>query len=888
LGGAALGLSIGCYLSLKGRLDSLESELEARDRRRWTESPATALQAQNLEPHARPAPIPPAWDPEPAPPPLAAEVAVSPRSPAVEAPRPLFEPATTSGAADFVIEEPWRLKVPEVTDSALVRWVRDYFVNGNLVVRVGLIVLFFGVAFLLKFAAERHMLPIELRLAGVAAGGAALLIIGWRMRGPQRMYALALQGGGVGLLYLTVFAALRLYALLPPTACFALLVAIAGLSAFLAVGQNSLALAALGATGGFLAPVLASTGQGNHVVLFSYYALLDAGIVAIAWFKAWRPLNLLAFVFTFGIGTGWGVLRYLPEDFASTEPFLLLFFAMFLAVAVLFALRRPPQLNDYVDGTLVFGTPVVSMLLQAGLVHGRPYALAFSALALGAVYLALAVIIWRRSGQQLRLLAESFLALGVAFITLAVPLALNGHWTAATWALEGAAIFWVGMRQKRLLAIGSGLLLQLGAAAAFMARYDVSAGPQPPVGSEFLGALFIALGGFAIARVLHLHRQRLVEDAKWLAPLPVYWALGWWFLAWLNEIRDFLPHEHQWPAFLLLTTVTVLGCAGLARWNDWRDLRPPTLLLLPAMFLAAIVNDSGHLLVGSGALAWPLAILAWTWLLRWRGAAPSSVIDSASHVATVWLFAGLASFEIDWQLAQLRLGDAVWHGVVWGLVPAAVLALLLWGAKRQRWPMTALPLAYLRVAPAGIAVYLAFWLLYACRFDGSAEPLPYLPIANPADIAQWLVLGTLLHWLLYLLRDSTRLGGEEVIAVAPQLLAALAFIVLNAVLLRALHHFGRVDYVAGALARSTLVQAALSIFWGALALVSMVFATQRGQRAIWFVGAGLLAVVLVKLFLVDLAQIRSIARIVSFIGVGVLMLVIGRYSPLPPAGKQAA
>jgi uncharacterized membrane protein len=68
----------------------------------------------------------------------------------------------------------------------------------------------------------------------------------------------------------------------------------------------------------------------------------------------------------------------------------------------------------------------------------------------------------------------------------------------------------------------------------------------------------------------------------------------------------------------------------------------------------------------------------------------------------------------------------------------------------------------------------------------------------------------------------------------------------------------------------------------------MVFATQRGQRAIWFVGAGLLAVVLVKLFLVDLAQIRSIARIVSFIGVGVLMLVIGRYSPLPPAGKQAA
>ena len=138
----------------KGRLDSLESELASRDRRRWTESPATTFPAQNLEPQARPAPrrrhraldprrrhVLPKWrDPR-----------ASRRS---RRRARLFEPASTSGAADLVIEEPWRVKTPEVTDSAAVRWVRDYFMNGNLVVRVGLIVLFFGVAFLLKFAAE--------------------------------------------------------------------------------------------------------------------------------------------------------------------------------------------------------------------------------------------------------------------------------------------------------------------------------------------------------------------------------------------------------------------------------------------------------------------------------------------------------------------------------------------------------------------------------------------------------------------------------------------------------------------------------------------------------------------------------------------------------------
>ena len=248
--------------------------------------------------------------------------------------------------------------------------------------------------------------------------------------------------------------------------------------------------------------MLASTGQGNHVVLFTFYALLDAGIVAIAWFKAWRPLNLLAFVFTYAIGTTWGVLRYAPENFSSTEPFLLLFFAMFVAVAVLFALRRAPDLKDYVDGTLVFGTPVMTMLLQSALVRHRPYAMAFSALALSAVYLALAAGAWRLRREQLRMLAAAFLALGVAFLTLAVPLALDGHWTAATWALEGAAILWIGLRQDRRLAIASGVLLQLGAALSYLVRHDVDPGRLPLVNSEFLGALFIAVAAVVSARVL--------------------------------------------------------------------------------------------------------------------------------------------------------------------------------------------------------------------------------------------------------------------------------------------------------------------------------------------------------------------------------------------------
>jgi uncharacterized membrane protein len=112
-------------------------------------------------------------------------------------------------------------------------------------------------------------------------------------------------------------------------------------------------------------------------------------------------------------------------------------------------------------------------------------------------------------------------------------------------------------------------------------------------------------------------------------------------------------------------------------------------------------------------------------------------------------------------------------------------------------------------------------------------------------------------------------------------------VLLTTMLMRVIHHYLGVDYEADALMGSTVVQAALSIFWGCIALSAMVAGTRRGQRVVWFAGAALLGVVLAKMFLIDLSRSATVARIVSFIGVGVLMLVIGRFSPVPP-NREAA
>ena len=213
--------------------------------------------------------------------------------------------------------------------------------RGNPLARIGIVILFFGAAFLAKYAADNSMFPIELRFIALAIGAFAMLIVGWRLRERRAVYAQLLQGGGIAGLYLTVFAATKLYHLLPFTLAFVLLAIIALAAAVLAVAQNALALAVIGTAGGFLAPILVSAGSGNYVALFTYYALLNLGIFAVAWFKTWRVLNVLGFVFTFSITGLWRATSYQDADLVTADAFLILFFLMYVAVSVLNCAERP-------------------------------------------------------------------------------------------------------------------------------------------------------------------------------------------------------------------------------------------------------------------------------------------------------------------------------------------------------------------------------------------------------------------------------------------------------------------------------------------------------------------------------------------------------------------
>jgi len=178
---------------------------------------------------------------------------------------------------------------PDVFERGL-RLVRQWFTTGNVPVKIGMLVLFAGVAALLKYASDEGLLqvPVSLRLAGVAVAAIAGLVFGWIRRDSHRVFALSLQGGMIGILLLVVFAASRMFGLVPIGFAFVASVALVFGAGALAVLQGAMALAVFAVLAGFLAPIWLSTGSGNHVALFGYYAVLNAAIVAIAWFRAWR------------------------------------------------------------------------------------------------------------------------------------------------------------------------------------------------------------------------------------------------------------------------------------------------------------------------------------------------------------------------------------------------------------------------------------------------------------------------------------------------------------------------------------------------------------------------------------------------------------------------
>ncbi len=500
-------------------------------------------------------------------------------------------------------------------------------------------------------------------------------------------------------------------------------------------------------------------------------------------------------------------------------------------------------------------------------------------------------LLWRtlrgRKSAPTATLAAAFGALAVIFATLTLPLAVDARWTSAVWAVEAAGVYWLGCRLDHRFARGFALLLQLASGIAFLLAGGDEYAELAFANRQFLGCAAIALAGFASARFGDRRDALLPAAERSLLQLLFGWACVWWLGGGLAEIARTVATRSEAHAMLAWIVGSITLAALLARPLRWPRLDGTAVVLLPALALA-LGHDLAHGRTSVTEYGWVVYPLAWALhfaLLHRRET------RAARRPQPSWRGSGRGLLP--------RMRSA--HCCCWGRLrgrrangphacrhpprhgPRAricchlrsICSLVTRAGRAASWPMRTFADAYAATAGTVVAVLLSLgFVALSLLSPGDARPLRYVPLANPLELTLSIVLAALFLW--------ARRHARVAVQTSYRWLGVGAFVVLNGIVARSVHHWLGVPWRLDALVASRPLQAALTLTWTVAALGAMVVATKRRLRVLWLTGAGLLAAVVVKLFAIDLAALSGLSRVVAFLGVGALLLVIGYVAPLPP------
>jgi uncharacterized membrane protein len=451
-------------------------------------------------------------------------------------------------------------------------------------------------------------------------------------------------------------------------------------------------------------------------------------------------------------------------------------------------------------------------------------------------------------------------------------------WYVFVWCAAAVALVAFD-RQKAVSKVPSpewiaGLALIVFAAGATEARF-------PHDGAQMMHLLLrLTLAATAVAAAL-LSLRSADTTRRYVAGALLTFGVLAWLVALLAEATSRVDAQLAVAQIaLVLIGVTSVALASLGARLQWEWPQRLAWVFFAAHVVFAAYAVAQAILTATlpsrhyGWVAWPVGWILYYLRLTADERAQVRVPGPAVlHIAGLWLLTMMFAAEMALRVDPVA-GDG-WFHAAWGITFA--LALWLTVSNPTRWPIRLAPTAYIDTGAPGIAVLAGLWLLGAnVHTGGDPAPLPALPLVNPMDLASLAVLGALFLWHLHE-ADPAR---QRVVRPA---LAAAAFLVINAVALRAVHFTAGVGWSLVELGRSLIVQAVLSLLWTTAAMGLMLFANRRRQRPVWLAGAILLAMVVAKLFLVDLSGQGTIERIVSFVGVGLLILLIGYLAPVPPA-----
>lgn len=755
--------------------------------------------------------------------------------------------------------------IPSGWDT-IVRLYQFLFGNRNPIVVTGVGVLFLGVVFFLSYAVQTGLLsfPIEYRLISTAIFGAGLFGFGYKSFKNRPNFGAAVQGGGVGIIYLVAVFAYQQYHLISSHACLAFLSsAIVGTAIFASV-QRTPSLAILSLIGGFLAPFAASSHSENVVGLLLFYTFLNLGAIFLTLRHSWSSLVQFAFVGSqlalYSIILSWRVL--LHED--ALVAFAAIYTVLFVGVPIVESFLKSERLTRIARLGLTWGGSLLGYGGIALVMQSHQYVAGETAL----IYAGGAAIIWaylENVHKQKSQLSISFGYLALLFGAISIPEFYDAVSTASLWAIYACVVAIAADRAKNepLSLIARGLIV-LSAALWFI---ELSSHTQmlTPMNEFMIGGLVLWSVCLAVS---------ISEAAK----------------------EKFRAHFFTSFGALIATCAFFWECHEFVA-ND---------VLVQLQILSITLIAAVHHVVGlftSNIIAKPARALPVVTFVLMLGASFQSSVQQSPYLIGVVLITLAVSSRIYFDLArreklypmfEYAISFACLHLLCWKQIPdlldlngdlavtlPAMLAAGLVLITMKGFPLLKIPkyerhLLVTQMFPC-FAIFL--WMMHSLSLP--AQPLGqiYIPFFNILEIGT-ILSGFALYQFIQILKKSEDLDVRE------HFLIVTAFTSIMLFLARMVHHYLGVPYTLEALLSDSSFQAALSITWASISLLIVVLATRKGERKLWFTGISILGAVLFKMFLFDLAQISTLARIGSFIGVGSLMLFIGYISPLPPTKEK--
>jgi uncharacterized membrane protein len=347
-------------------------------------------------------------------------------------------------------------------------WKSDLekFIGENLFNKIGVLILVIGVGIGAKYAVDHNMVSPVLRILFGYMAGLGLLGGALKLKKAYENFSAVLLSGAMAIFYFITYLAYAQYQLIPQSMAFGMMVMFTGFTVMAAVKYARQIIAHLGLVGAYAIPFLLSNDTGNAAVLFSYMALINGGVLVLAFVHYWKPLAYTSFGFTWLIFLSWFNTAYVQEDHLLLGlNFAVVFFVLFYTSFLAYKLRK---LEAFLGGDIVLILANSFLFFAVGysilndhVIGGQ--LLGLFALANALVHFGVGMVIHRQKLAD-RNLYYLVVGLVLVFVTIAIPIQWDGNWVTLLWAGQSVLLFWIGRsRQVWFYEAGSYVLMVLTA-----------------------------------------------------------------------------------------------------------------------------------------------------------------------------------------------------------------------------------------------------------------------------------------------------------------------------------------------------------------------------------------------------------------------------------------